>query len=412
MDYGLIGEKLGHSFSKIIHEQFGLYDYDLKEIPREDLDDFLKKKEFKGINVTIPYKEDVIKYLDLIDDNARAIGAVNTIVNDSGKLKGYNTDYFGLKSLLEENGFCLKDKKVLILGTGGTSKTAFAVARNLGALSIYKVSRSGKDSALTYEEAYDQHNDADYIINTTPVGMFPKNEAKPIDLTVFNKLSGVADVIYNPNRTRLLLEAKELGIRHCGGLKMLILQAKAACESFTGSKISNETVERIYQDLFDKNTNIVLTGMPGSGKSTVGLAISEKLGKSFIDTDAWIEEKEKRKISDIFAEDGEKYFRKIESEVIKESAEFKNCIISTGGGAILNEENVKNLSANGRIYFLDRNPEELIPTSDRPLANEKEKIMKLYSERLPIYRSSCDERINAQQGIEESANEIIKLHKA
>ncbi|MCR4648845.1 MAG: shikimate dehydrogenase [Lachnospiraceae bacterium] len=411
MNYGLIGEKLGHSFSKIIHEQFGIYDYDLKEIPRDGLDEFMRAKEFKGINVTIPYKEDVIKYLDNIDDNAKTIGAVNTIVNKDGKLSGYNTDYFGLKSLLEENGFELSGKKVLILGTGGTSKTAYAVAKNLGASSINKVSRSGKDGAITYEEAYEKYADADYIINTTPAGMFPKNEAKPAELTKFKKLQGVADVIYNPNRTRLLLEAKELGIKNCGGLKMLILQAVAACELFTGEKVSEEKINAIHQNLFDTNTNIVLTGMPGSGKSTIGVALAEKLGKEFIDTDARIEEREGRKISDIFATDGEPYFRNVEKEVIKEAAELKNCIISTGGGAILNNENIKNLAANGRIYFLDRKPEDLIPTDDRPLANEQSKIMKLYDERLPIYEATCDERINAEEGIDESVEAIISKHR-
>ncbi len=411
MNYGLIGEKLGHSFSKIIHEQFGIYDYDLKEIPCDGLDEFMRAKEFKGINVTIPYKEDVIKYLDYIDDNARAIGAVNTIVNKDGKLSGYNTDYFGLKSLLEENGFELSGKKVLILGTGGTSKTAYAVAKNLGASSINKVSRSGKDGAITYEEAYEKYADADYIINTTPAGMFPKNEAKPAELTKFKNLQGVADVIYNPNRTRLLLEAKELGIKNCGGLKMLILQAVAACELFTGEKVSEEKINGIHQNLFDTNTNIVLTGMPGSGKSTIGVLLAEKLGKEFVDTDARIEEREGRKISDIFATDGEPYFRNVEKEVIKEAAELKNCIISTGGGAILNNENIKNLAANGRIYFLDRKPEDLVPTDDRPLANEQSKIMKLYDERLPIYEDTCDVRINAEEGIEESVEAIISKHR-
>lgn len=229
MEYGLIGERLGHSFSKTIHENFGIYRYDLKEIPRDGLDAFMKSKDFRGINVTIPYKEEVIKYLDHTDEKALSIGAVNTVVNENGRLSGYNTDYFGLKNLLLENGFELEDKNVLILGTGGTSKTAFAVCSDLKAKSINKVSRTAKDGAISYEDAYDLSDSVDYIINTTPSGMYPNTEDKPIDLKRFSKLSGVADVIYNPLRTRLILEAEELGIKACSGLKMLVYQAVAAC---------------------------------------------------------------------------------------------------------------------------------------------------------------------------------------
>ena len=210
MDYGLIGEKLGHSYSKLIHEKFGFYKYELKEIPRDELDAFMRAKDFKGINVTIPYKEEVIKYLDHVDDKALAIGAVNTVVNRDGKLFGYNTDYFGLKTLLECNGFDFNNKKVLILGTGGTSKTAYAVCKDSGASFISKVSRTARDGAITYEEAYEMHTDVSYIINTTPSGMYPNLDGKPIDLTKFNKLDGVADVIYNPLRTRLVEEADAL----------------------------------------------------------------------------------------------------------------------------------------------------------------------------------------------------------
>ena len=411
MEYGLIGERLGHSFSKVIHEDFGFYGYELKEIPRDGLDDFMVRREFKGINVTIPYKEEVIKHLDFIDEKAKAIGAVNTVVNKDGKLSGYNTDYFGLKSLLDENGFDLNGKKVLILGTGGTSKTAYAVCKDSGAAFLSKVSRSAKDGAITYEEAYEKHSDAEYIINTTPSGMYPNLDAKPIDLKRFKNLSGVADVIYNPGRTRLVIEAEEIGVKACSGLKMLVYQAVAACEFFIGKKVPAEKVEAIYNKLYDANNNIVLTGMPGSGKSTIGKILAKELKKTFVDTDALIVEKEKREIPDIFATDGEKYFRTVESEVIRECATLKNSIISTGGGAILNPENVKNLMANGTIFFLDRKPEDLVPTDDRPLANEKAKIMKLYEERLPIYNSTCDKKINAEVGIDETVKEILKIHE-
>ena len=210
MDYGLIGEKLGHSYSKLIHEKFGFYTYELKEIPRDELDAFMRAKDFKGINVTIPYKQDVIKYLDYVDDKARTIGAVNTVVNKDGKLYGYNTDYFGLKTLLDCNEFDLKNKKVLILGTGGTSKTAYAVCEDSGASFLCKVSRSAKDGALSYEDVYEKHSDASYIVNTTPAGMYPNLDGMPVDLRRFTNLEGVADVIYNPLRTRLIEEAEEL----------------------------------------------------------------------------------------------------------------------------------------------------------------------------------------------------------
>ena len=407
MDYGLIGEKLGHSYSKLIHEKFGFYTYELKEIPRDELDAFMRAKDFKGINVTIPYKQDVIKYLDYVDDKARAIGAVNTVVNKDGKLYGYNTDYFGLKTLLDCNEFDLKNKKVLILGTGGTSKTAYAVCEDSGASFLCKVSRSAKDGALSYEDVYEKHSDASYIVNTTPAGMYPNLDGMPIDLRRFINLEGVADVIYNPLRTRLIEEAEELEIKNCSGLRMLVYQAVAACEFFIGKKPDDNVSESIITELVNENENIVLTGMPGSGKSTIGKELSASLKKEFIDTDALIVEREKREISDIFATDGETYFRNVEKEVIKEVSLRKNVIISTGGGCILNPENIKNLKANGRIFFLDRKPEDLVPTDDRPLANEKSKIMKLYEERLPIYQRTADYIINGEVGISQTVQDII-----
>ena len=407
MDYGLIGEKLGHSYSKLIHEKFGFYTYELKEIPRDELDAFMRAKDFKGINVTIPYKQDVIKYLDYVDDKASTIGAVNTVVNKDGKLYGYNSDYFGLKTLLDCNEFDLKNKKVLILGTGGTSKTAYAVCEDSGASFLCKVSRSAKDGALSYEDVYEKHSDASYIVNTTPAGMYPNLDGMSVDLRRFTNLEGVADVIYNPLRTRLIEEAEELEIKNCSGLRMLVYQAVAACEFFIGKKPDDNVSESIITELVNENENIVLTGMPGSGKSTIGKELSASLKKEFIDTDALIVEREKREISDIFATDGEAYFRNVEKEVIKEVSLRKNVIISTGGGCILNPENIKNLKANGRIFFLDRKPEDLVPTDDRPLANEKSKIMKLYEDRLPIYQRTADYIINGEVGISQTVQDII-----
>ena len=259
------------------------------------------------------------------------------------------------------------------------------------------------------DEAYEKHADAAYIINTTPSGMYPNFEGKPIDLKRFKNLEGVADVIYNPLRTRLIEEAEELGINCCSGLKMLVYQAVAACEFFIDKRPDENVSEGIFRDLKNQTENIVLTGMPGSGKSTIGKLLEKELNKEFIDTDTLIVEKEKREISDIFATDGESYFRDVEADIIKEVSLKKNCIISTGGGAILRDENVKNLAANGRIYFLNRKPEDLVPTDDRPLANEKAKIMKLYEERLPIYKATCDEIINADVGIEDTLKAFLEI---
>ena len=245
MEYGLIGEKLGHSYSAQIHGAFGYYDYELKEIPRDGLDGFMKEKAFKGINVTIPYKEKVIPYLDHIDDAAARIGAVNTVVNRDGVLSGYNTDFIGLKNLMEYAGGDYNGSTILILGSGGTSKTAAAVCEALGAACIRRVSRSGREGTLTYEEAAAGYADAGFIVNTTPVGMFPNIDASPVDLTAYGKLKGVIDVIFNPAKTRLMMQAEELGIRADGGLRMLVYQAVAAAKIFTGNIVSDEKAEEI-----------------------------------------------------------------------------------------------------------------------------------------------------------------------
>ena len=411
MNYGLIGERLGHSYSKVIHEGFGLYEYELKEIPKDELDSFMKAKEFKGINVTIPYKQDVIPYLDEIDEKAKSIGAVNTVVNRDGKLFGYNTDYYGLLNLIKENAFDLSGKKVLILGTGGTSKTAFFVAKDLGAAKIKRVSRkeSNEEDIITYDEAVSSYKDCDYIINTTPAGMYPNIDAKAVSLSSFDNIKGVCDVVYNPLRTRLLQEADELGIKNCNGLKMLVYQAAFACEFFVGEKPETQKVDSIFKSLYKESLNPVLIGMPGSGKSTIGEMLSKKLNRELVDTDSIIVECEKREISDIFATDGEKYFRNLEADIVKEVSLRKNVVISTGGGAVLRDESVKNLKANGMLFFLDRKPENLIPTADRPLADKTEKILNLYKERLPIYEKALDYKISTDLLPEASLNEILEL---
>lgn len=408
MEYGLIGEKLGHSFSKDIHNLIGDYNYILKEIAKEDLNDFMTKKDFKAINVTIPYKQDVIPYLDYIDPNAKAIGAVNTIVNKDGKLFGYNTDFIGLKRLIEFTGLELKNKKVLILGTGGTSKTAKAVAQSLNAKTILKVSRSKKDDVIDYEEAKSLHNDADIIINTTPSGMFPNTSDCPIDLTPFSKLQGLVDVIYNPLKTNLVLNAKQLGLKANGGLLMLVLQAIAAAEFFFEKPIAHNKVLSIFNTILSQKQNYVLIGMPGCGKTTIGELLAQKTGKEFIDSDVVLEAKAQKTCKQIIEENGIDYFRDLESSVIKELSEKQNIIISTGGGAVLREENVQNLKHNGIVIFLDRDIKNIKPTESRPLSNSQEKLKELYDERYPVYTKACDFKINNNRKAKDGLNKILK----
>jgi len=407
MDYGLIGERLPHSFSKEIHEKIADYDYSLKELKPEELKDFILSKNYKAINVTIPYKQAVIPFLDEISPEAQAIGAVNTIVNRDGVLCGYNTDFGGMRALIERTGVVLKYKKALILGTGGTSRTAAAVCERLGAKEIYRVSRTGREGSITYDEAYSRHADADVIINTTPCGMYPDIFGCPIDPDRFTGLSGVIDAVYNPLCTTLTLDARGRGIAAGSGLYMLVAQAVLAAELFMDQeldtvKLTNSIFDEIY---FDKR-NIVLTGMPGSGKSTVGRLIADRLGRDFIDTDALIVERYGA-ITDIFASHGETYFRDLESEVIRELAPLTGKVISTGGGAILRRLNVDAMRRNGELFFIDRSPEYLIPTADRPLADEKAKIERLYRERIDLYLDTADYIIDGDCDPEDVADSVI-----
>ncbi|MBQ4630101.1 MAG: shikimate dehydrogenase [Clostridia bacterium] len=410
MKYGLIGEKLGHSFSKEIHEKIENYDYRLQEIAREDLDDFMTKREFVAINVTIPYKEAVIPHLSSIDDKAKAIGAVNTIVNSNGKLHGYNTDFLGMEALIKKAGIEPEGKKVIILGSGGTAKTAFAVAKYMGASDVICTSRTGRGECITYEELYENHSDVDIIINTTPCGMFPNCGDVPVEIDRFPKLSGVIDAIYNPLRTNLVLSALKKGIKAEGGLYMLASQAVFAAEKFTGKTYDLSVTDKAYNDIFSSKENIVLIGMPASGKTTVGKIISKITSREIIDTDAMIVEKAQMEITDIFEKYGEKYFRDLESECVEEASAKNGCIIATGGGAILRKENVDSLSRNGKIYFIDRPLSSLIPTSDRPLASDEEAIRKRYTERYCIYCDSANEIIDADCSADEVAKKILKQH--
>lgn len=405
MQYGLIGEKLSHSFSKEIHTKYFGLDYSLKELAYNEVATFLKKRNFKAINVTIPYKTTVIPYLDYIDDTAKKIGAVNTIVNDNGILKGYNTDFLGLKLMLEKSGIDFKGKNFLILGDGATSKTAVAVAESFLAKSVMRVSRKGISGTVSYSEA-EALSDTQIIINTTPVGMFPNLENTPIDIESFPNLIGVFDVVYNPLRTNLVLSTLNKGLVACGGLYMLIAQAVFAYELFTGNKVTNSKIDSIYSEILKQKQNIVLVGMPGSGKTTVGKLLAEKLGIEFIDTDSLIVEKHGN-ITDIFKTKGESGFRDIESEIIKEFSTLQGKVIATGGGAVLRKENIKALKQNGKIYFLDRLLESLQGTPDRPLSKNADELKVLYIERHNIYCNCADETISENTTPQAAVRRII-----
>ena len=409
MQYGLIGEKLSHSFSAEIHTMLGSNPYELVELSLDQIDAFFAEKNFCAINVTIPYKTTVIPHLAHIDEHAKAIGAVNTVVNHEGELWGYNTDFYGLCALIEHAGITIKNKKVAILGTGGTSKTALAVTKHLGAKEILVVSRTAGKGVITYADLIKKHADLDVIINTTPVGMYPDTEATPIDISNFANLSGVIDAIYNPLRTNLILDAQKRDIPAEGGLYMLVAQAVRASEHFLGCVYEQETVDRIYRELLHKTENIVLSGMPGAGKSTVGKRLANDLNREFFDLDEEIIRAAGRSIPEIFATDGEAAFRDLETRILREVlSNKKNIVLATGGGAILKDENVDLLRRGGKIYFIDRPLQALLPTEDRPLSSTAEDIRLRYEERYERYSATADCRINGTGSIEEVAERIRK----
>ena len=408
MKYGLIGEHLTHSYSCEIHAQIADYEYELHELAPSELGGFLTKREFNAINVTIPYKQDVIPYLDGISDTAKRIGAVNTIVNRGGKLYGDNTDFAGMLALAKHIGVDMKGKKVLILGTGGASKTGHALAEYMGAESVYYVSRSGKNGSITYEQAVSEHSDAQVIINATPVGMFPKQGGRPIDISAFPKLEGVLDAIYNPLRTNLILDAQERGIPAEGGLYMLSAQAVHAAAVFLDIPLDESLVDKAFKSVKNDKQNIVLIGMPSSGKTTVGRILAEKCGKELADTDEYIVKKIGMPIADFFAKHGEAEFRKIEKETVAGLASTGGKIIATGGGAVLDAENVRALKQNGVLVFLDRRPENLIATDDRPLSSRRSALEKLYAERYDIYCAAAEVHIDANTTPGAEADAILK----
>ena len=392
MEYGLIGENLEHSFSKSLHEDYLNTKYELISLKKEELKDFFIKKEFKGINVTIPYKKEVISYLDEVDPLVKRIGSCNCIINNNGKLKGYNTDYYGFKFLLEENEVSIENKNIAVLGSGGTYKTIKAVLEDLNANNIYCISRNKKDDNYTYEELLSLK--VDIIINTTPIGMYPNNYVNNIDLDKIENLELVIDVIFNPLRTKLLIDAKRKNIKTIGGLQMLVAQGIKSSELFLNKNYTLEEIRSCYFDLWVDKSNIVLIGMPMSGKSTIGHKLKEVFNKEFIDIDKEIVDKENKTINEIFEIYGEDYFRKLENELYTEYSKKNGLIISTGGGIVKNIDSIYKLKQNGLVVFIDRKIEKMIINNHRPLSKTKEDIERLYKERYELYLNNSDVKIN------------------
>lgn len=407
MTYGLIGEKLGHSYSKLIHEMLERYEYSLFSLNSEEFGDFVSRRRFNGLNITIPYKKAVIPFCDQVSDLAREIGSVNTLYFEDGKLCGTNTDYQGFLYAAEAAGISFKDKKVLILGNGGTSLTARKAVTDKGASQILITTRRGEEGCISYEEL-PNHKDVEVIINTTPVGTYPNNGASLISLSDFPQCCGVIDVIYNPFATDLLQQAKELGIPHSNGLPMLVAQATAASEYFLGETGLQKENPRIIATLEKDIENIVLIGMPGCGKTTLGKKLAELTGKTFIDMDEVIVKKAGMTIPEIFAKYGENHFRDIESEVAGELGKEKSQVIATGGGVILRPENMKSLGQNGRIFFIQR-PLETLAMDGRPLSKDLDALKEMYEIRFPLYNKYGQHSMEAGQDIEDNVNKMLAI---
>lgn len=403
MKCGLLGRKLGHSYSPQIHSKLGDYSYTLFEKEPEKLEAFLKSGDFTGLNVTIPYKKAVIPYCASLSDTARRLGAVNTIVRRAdGSLIGHNTDFFGFCTMVKSSRLQVAGKKVLILGSGGASNTAVAAMEQLGA-NVIVISRSGKNN---YGNLH-LHKDAAVIVNATPVGMYPEVGVSPIDLELFPQLEGVMDVIYNPARTKLLLDAEARGLAAVNGLEMLVAQAKESAEWFTGTAINDSCIPGIHNLLRRQMENIILIGMPGSGKSTIGKMLAQHFGKSFVDADAVLEADAGKTIPEIFAADGEPGFRKLETQTLEKLGKQSGLVIATGGGCITRQENYPLLHQNGTIFCLNRDI-ALLPTEGRPLS-QATKLQDMYRIRKPMYEAFGDYQIDNNRSTEDTVAQIVEL---
>ncbi len=403
----LIGKTLKHSYSKPIHQLLGDYTYDLCELEKEDLEDFVKGKKYKGFNITIPYKKDIMPFLDSIDGRAKQIGAVNTVVYKNGKSYGYNTDFNGVIYMLSRANIIVKDKVVLIMGSGGTCLTALAVFNYLGAKKILFLSRNGE---INYQNYMDKVGDVEVLFNATPVGMYPNNLDCLVDLDYFTSLKAVVDAIYNPSITALLFQARKKNLLYTNGLPMLVAQAKYAMELFFDKKVDDSVINPIIEKLERQSKNIVLIGMPGSGKSTIGKILAKKLCREFVDSDALIEKNENKSIPDIFSTYGEDYFRQKEKLALIECCKLSKMVIATGGGVVKDPTNYNILKQNGILVYIKRDIDKL-SSKGRPLSKDKESIKRLFEERKDSYNQFADFTVENNGDITSAVNKVIDIYE-
>ncbi|PKM63066.1 MAG: shikimate kinase [Firmicutes bacterium HGW-Firmicutes-21] len=401
--FGLLGGVLSHSFSPQIHSVYGDYEYKMFLLAPEALEPFFKKKDFDGINVTIPYKQAVIPYVTSLSPIARRLNSVNTItVAPNGNIYGDNTDYRGFSYMLKKAKISVTGKKVVVLGSGGSSRTVYAVCEDEGAAEVIIVSRGG---SINYDNLNTQ-SDAEIIINTTPVGMYPNNGRSPVKLDMFSKCEAVADLIYNPLKSALILQAEKLRLNYINGMSMLAAQAKYSSELFTGIPLEDELIERAVDTVNGIMQNIVLIGMPGCGKSSIGRVLAKRLGKAFLDSDTMVYNKTGKSAAEIIRSDGERAFREEERLAAQNAGKTTGSVIATGGGIVLDERNIDALKQNGIIVYIDRNI-ELLETADRPLSSGVEALKKLYDLRNPLYKKHSDFIINGNGSISETADLIL-----
>ena len=405
--FGLLGKKMGHSHSPLIYDIFGISDYGLFEKTAEEIDDFVKNTDLDGFNVTMPYKKDVFYMCDVLSETAKRLGNVNTLVKREGKVYGYNTDYYGFDYLLKEFNITLKDKKVLILGTGGAAATVHIVAEDQGASQIIHLSRTGPRDWEYLSDSYDnldQYADFDVLINASPVGMFPDSSSQPVNLDIFSNLTAVIDLIYNPLRSKLVLDARSRNIKAIGGLLMLVAQAKKSAELYLDKEIPDHEICTAYNKLLHRIENVVFVGMPGSGKTTIGIEIAHFMDRQLVDIDHYIQMTTSMHPAEWIISKGEKAFREVETQALQKIASMSGVVITPGGGGILSAQNRLALRQNSRVYWLTR-PLAKLDRAGRPLSSDLEA---LYEARRALYESVSDYAIANETDPEIVAQKITE----